>query len=127
MIRRILTALLAASIAMPIPSFATGRCSMSGLAVVERCSCCDSAEGVAQPKCRASVENACNCEVRADTTGDNRRAPVVPHIVSPDATFVAVLLPASVSTPQRRANPIHLAAPPGTGAVFRPLICTWNL
>jgi len=143
MLRRLLAALLVAAFAMPLPAVAVASaksCPMkehAGLAADHRC-CCNEAAPAASNADReshrscakpAAAKSGCDCVVKADPG----RQPVAPAATSSDAPVkspapLVLLLPASMSTPQRRARAVPFTdPPPAAGLVSRPLLCTWTL
>jgi hypothetical protein len=132
MLRRLIAAALALSIAVPLPALAGlagSGCTMDTPALAaERCECCTAPMATGPSPCGAtSGASGCGCELRADTRPDSRSA--VTSTASPTVTFSVHgdLLPADLSTPRRTQRHIALAAsPPGAGAlVSRPVLCSW--
>jgi len=128
MLRRLIAAALALSIAVPLPAFAAlagGGCTMDvPMLASERCDCCTAPMAAGRCGSAAATQAGCGCTLRADTGPDSRSAFTSP---SPTASFrvEATLLGADLTTPRRTQRLIALAAsPPGAG-VSRPVLCSW--
>lgn len=131
MLRRLLAAALALSIAVPLPALAGlagPGCTMdTPMLSAERCECCTAPMASGHSPCgSASGATGCGCELRPDTRSESRSAVTS---VAPTVTFgiEASLVSADLSTPRRPDRRVALAAsPPGAGAtVSRPALCSW--
>jgi hypothetical protein len=128
MLRRLLAAALALSIAVPLPALAgtAGGCTMDvPMLASERCDCCTAPMAAGPSQC-GTAATGCGCELRADTGSDSRSAATSP---APSVTFnvEATRLAADLTTPRRPQRVVALASsPPGAGAlVTRPVLCSW--
>lgn len=132
MLRRIIAAALALTVAVPLPALAgalTERCMMDApVLAAERCDCCTAPMATGPSHCggAAGTTTGCGCELRADTGSAPRHA-VAPSAPSVHFQVEATLLAAALTTPQPSSRLVALAAsPPGAGAlVSRPVLCSW--
>ena len=131
MLRRLLAAALALTIAVPLPALAGlagPGCTMDEpMLASERCDCCTAPMAAGPSHCGGTATaTGCGCELRADTSSDSPSAVSSP---APSVTFnvQATLLAADLSTPRRPQRLVAFAAsPPGAGAaVSRPVLCSW--
>jgi hypothetical protein len=130
MLRHLLAAALALSIAVPLPAVAalagTG-CTMDvPMLASERCDCCTSPMAIPSQCGGAATASGCGCQLRADTPSEPRSAS---FSTPPTVTFdiEVTLLAAGLTTPRRMRRALALASsPPGAGAVVsRPALCSW--
>jgi hypothetical protein len=132
MLRRLIAAALALTVAVPLPALAgalTERCMMDApMLAAERCDCCTAPMAAGSSHCGASAaaSSGCGCELRADTSSETRTA-VTPSAPTVHFQIDATLLAADRTTPRRSQRTIALAqSPPGAGAVVsRPVLCSW--
>src|SRR5690242_14626002 len=131
MLRQIVAAALALTVAVPLPALAglAGGCTMdTPMLSAERCDCCTAPMAGGSSPCgsTASAASGCGCALRADTGSEPRATATA---ASPTVTFSvqADLLAAALTAPRREQRAVALAAsPPGAGAlVSRPVLCSW--
>lgn len=96
----------------------------------QRCECCESPATAATGRCATAtgaVQGGCGCSLRADA-GNTTVPPASVAGAAGSAPATAVdmaIIAAALSTPQRARRAIHLtAAPPDSGTVSRPRLCT---
>jgi hypothetical protein len=129
LLRRLMAAMLAVSIAVPMSALAGGGCTMDvPMLSAERCDCCTGSMPAAPGHCGGApmAQSGCGCTLRADTGSEPRTiaatAPSSVHFAIDEARIAA-----SLSTPQPASRIVAMAAsPPGAGAlVSLPTLCTW--
>lgn len=127
MLRRLLAALLAVSIAVPLPAVAgLGSCSMDEpVLAATACNCCDSPTLPSSP-CGSAT--GCGCSLQADT-GSSTPLPAAASVVKVPSATEVTLAPTAPPGPRRELRPLGPAAAlPGAGRMTsRPMLCSWTI
>ncbi len=130
LLRRLLAAVLALTIAVPLPALAGGGCQMDEpMVAAAKCDCCTSPATATTGGCATAMPGSgCGCSLRADT-GSQPSSVATGNPAPVQFDIDVVRIPAESSTPRRSLRRIDLAAsPPGAGAsVSRSVLCSWVL